>query len=245
MAEPGEPPAEAPPPYVPTLAPAEIERIRRWHEAAYEEIRRSLPAHASLLGIDVHVPQDVFPPAPLTAFRDAIVAEVRPGDRVLDMGTGSGVNALLAARVAREVVGVDVNACAVAAAADNAERNGLSDRTNFVQGDLFAAVDGRFDLVLFDPPFRWFTPRDLLEAAMTDEGYRTLARFMTGLRGVLNPGGRALVFTGTSADVGHLHRLVDAAGLSREVVGEARAARGEHVVDYAVLRLVPLAASGG
>jgi hypothetical protein len=38
---------------------------------------------------------------------------------------------------------------------------------------VFEAVDGRFDLVIFDPPFRWFAPRDPLEAASTDENYRT------------------------------------------------------------------------
>jgi len=42
--------------------------------------------------------------------------------------------------------------------------------------DVFSNVDGAFDLIIFDPPFRWF-PRDLLEAATTDESYRAMTRF--------------------------------------------------------------------
>jgi release factor glutamine methyltransferase len=226
-------------PYVPTLAPEEVARIRRWHEAAYAEIRASLPARVTHLGVDLEVPEGVFPPAPLTAMGEAILAEVRPGDRVLDMGSGSGVNAILAARVSRDVVvvGVDVNPAAVAAAAANAERNGVADRTMFLESDLFERVDGHFDLVVFDPPFRWFRPRDALEAAMTDEGYRTLGRFVGQVGRHLREGGRVLVFFGTSADFAHLERLVDGAGFSRTVVGEARASREGHSVTYAVLRL--------
>ena len=81
-----------------------------------------------------------------------MIAEVQPGMRVLDMGTGSGVNAILAARGGAEVVGVDINPDAVSAARANAERNGVVGE--FAVSDVFSAVEGRFDLVVIDPPFR-------------------------------------------------------------------------------------------
>ena len=67
-----------------------------------------------------------------------------------------------------------MNPYAVAAAVANAARNGVADRTRFCESDLFAAVDGSFDLIVFDPPFRWFAPRDLLERAFADENYEAL-----------------------------------------------------------------------
>ena len=68
------------------------------------------------------------------------------GLRVLDVGTGSGILAIAAAkRGAREVVAVDVDPLAVAAAAENAERNGT--RVAVRQGSA-ADVAGEFDLVL-------------------------------------------------------------------------------------------------
>lgn len=120
------------------------------------------------LGVEIHVPEGVFPPAPDAAFREAVAREVRPGDRVLDMGTGSGVNAVLAAQVTDDVVAVDVNPAAVEAARRNAERNGVADRITFVTADLFDGLTGRFDLVVFDPSFRWFRPRSNPVASSSD-----------------------------------------------------------------------------
>jgi len=61
---------------------------------------------------------------------EAVLAEVRDGDRVLDMGTGSGVNAILAATKSTDVVAVDINPRAVEAAQADVERNGVTDRVD-------------------------------------------------------------------------------------------------------------------
>jgi ribosomal protein L11 methyltransferase len=68
------------------------------------------------------------------------------GLRVLDVGTGSGILAIGAAkRGAREIVGVDTDELAVEAARENAERNGV---TLDVRAGSAADVDGSFDVVL-------------------------------------------------------------------------------------------------
>jgi len=59
---------------------------------------------------------------------------------------------------------------------------------------VFSAVEGRFDVIVFDPPFRWFRPRSLLEAAMTDESYRAMTIFFRDARQYLADGGRMLIF---------------------------------------------------
>jgi len=40
---------------------------------------------------------------------------------------------------------------------------------------VFSDVDGRFDLIIFGPPFRWFARRDHFGAARTDENHHRLA----------------------------------------------------------------------
>ena len=131
----------------------------------------------------------------------AVLAETRPQDRVLDMGTGCGVNAVLAASVSADVVAVDINPDVVAAARANAARNGVAERVDVRHSDVFTAVRGRFDLIVFDPPFRWFAPRSLLETASTDEGYQALRTFFAEAAAFLAPGGRMLVFFGSTGDL--------------------------------------------
>jgi len=71
----------------------------------------------------------------------------------LDLGTGCGYLAFLAAKHARRVWAVDRNPRAVGIAAFNARLNGL-DNVKCLQGDLFAPVEGQtFDLVVSNPPF--------------------------------------------------------------------------------------------
>lgn len=224
--------------YRPQMSAERVHRLQQWHEEASEELHR-LGAHdVEYLGLDLHVPEQVFAPTPTS---DLLGHEVRgrvmPGHRVLDMGCGAGANAILAAQITEHVVAVDVNPRAVEATRANAERNDVQNRVTVFQSDLFDEVDGDFDVIIFDPPFRWFEPRNVLERAVTDENYHSLARFMDEAPGRLRPSGEVLVFFGTSGDVGHLGRLVDRAGLTAKVIAERTIhVRGEDAT-YFVRRL--------
>ena len=77
---------------------------------------------------------------------EAALAE-RSGARVLDLGTGSGILAIAAAKLgAAEVVAVDIDPDACAAARDNARVNEVAGLIRF--GDTLDAVDGAFDVVV-------------------------------------------------------------------------------------------------
>jgi SAM-dependent methyltransferase len=76
-----------------------------------------------------------------------------PYTRVLDLGTGSGFHALVAAGHSASVVATDRNARAVEFTAFNAALNGLSN-VDARTGDLFEPVNGEaFDLIVSNPPF--------------------------------------------------------------------------------------------
>jgi release factor glutamine methyltransferase len=151
---------------------------------------------------------------------------------VLDMGTGSGVNAILAATKGAQVVAVDINPHALDAARDNAARNNVADRVEVRQSDVFSAVAEKFDLIIFDPPYRWFAARDFFEAAMTDENYSSMTRFFDEARQHLLFEGRMLVSFGTSGDIAYLRGLISAKGFSSQVVGQAEIVRNETKVEY-------------
>ena len=132
---------------------------------------------------------------------------------------------------------MDVNPHAVATARHDAELNGMADRVEIRLSDVFSAVPERFDLILFDPPFRWFAARDWFERASTDENYRTLTTFMREARDHLEPAGRMLISFGTTGDLGFLHRLVDEHGFHRETVAHDTLNRDGRTVDYVTYRL--------
>jgi release factor glutamine methyltransferase len=75
--------------------------------------------------------------------------------RILDLGTGSGALLLAALSEWPEAtgLGIDISAGALAVARENAARCGLADRADFVAGDWAQGLDGRFDLILCNPPY--------------------------------------------------------------------------------------------
>lgn len=118
---------------------------------------------------------------------------------VLDMGTGSGVCAVFAARHAARVVAVDINAAAVRCAGINATLNHLEHKIDVRHGDLFGPVAGeRFDLVLFNPPFIRGAPRDDRDRAWRSSD--VAERFAAGVGAHLKPGGAALVLLSSFGD---------------------------------------------
>ena len=120
---------------------------------------------------------------------------------VLDLGTGSGLLALLAARRASRVVATDVVEGCVRCAWRNAILNGFEVEVDVRLGDLFAPVAGEtFDLILTNPP-QMPTPPDREaggDDAVTDnggpDGWAILDRVIREAPAHLKPGGQ-LVFT--------------------------------------------------
>ena len=148
--------------------------------------------------------------------------EIAPGAAVLDMGTGSGVCALAAARRVPRVVAVDVSPAAVRCARLNALLNDLDERVDVREGDLFAPLEGeRFDLVLFNPPFLLGAPKDHRDAAWrSEDGAR---RFAAGLGEHLAPGGAALVLLSSFGDACALYEVeLRANGFRLEVFARRR-----------------------
>lgn len=150
------------------------------------------------------------------AFLAAVLDEAvcPPGAAVLDLGTGTGIGAIFAARRGARVVATDINPEAVRCARVNALVQHLEQQIETRTGDLFAPVAGqRFDLILFNPPYYRGTPRD-----PGDQAWRSpdaFDRFLGELPAHLTPNGRALVVLSTDGDIApalvsasHLHSRV-------------------------------------
>jgi len=149
---------------------------------------------------------------------------VRPGERVLEIGGGLGLAAVLAAKSGARVVATDIIPEAVEVIRANAVLNGVAVDARL--GDCYAPVEGeRFDLVCTNPPQMPTPPgrtrRDAAAAADNGgaDGWDLLDRVIRGARQHLHPGGR-LIFT-IFAFLGRKTALakVEAAGLTPAIVG--------------------------
>jgi release factor glutamine methyltransferase len=131
----------SPPPFTTSLSATEVEPIFKWHERAYPEAGGASagPRIFDCLGLELVVPPGVMPITGVShLLGEAVVREVRAGARVLDLGTGCGVNGLLTARAGAQVVAVDINRTALRAARANARRHRLGSAAKFRFSDAFA-----------------------------------------------------------------------------------------------------------
>ena len=146
------------------------------------------------------------------------------GKRVAEVGTGSGVIALAAARAgAQTVVAVDINPNAARAAAENATLNGLGDRVVGLCSNLLAGVAARpiFDVILSSPPSFAGEPRDLADRAWhAGPGYRDIAALFEQARARLAPGGIFYVLFSSDSDLALLGDLIARAGFRSRVAAE-------------------------
>jgi release factor glutamine methyltransferase len=178
-------------------------RLLYWRFRLFQRHRYNRLVLERVAGWPILVLPEVFNPK---LFRSgeflarAIESTPLPADAsVLDLGTGSGIGAIVAASRTRRVVAVDINPTAVRCARLNAALHGVEERVEVRQGDLFGPVPReRFDLVLFNPPFFRGVPRDALDQAWRSTD--VAERFASELGEHLRPGGLALVVLSTDGD---------------------------------------------
>ena len=116
-------------------------------------------------------------------------------DTLLDLGTGSGVAALIAAGSARHVWAVDITERAATFAEFNRRLNGL-DNVTVLRGDLCAPVEGlRFDRILLHPPYVPALRQSLIYQDAGLDGQDVTRRAVGELSSHLNPGGRFYCLT--------------------------------------------------
>lgn len=133
--------------------------------------------------------------------------------QVLDLGTGSGVGAIFAARQGAQVTAVDINPEAARCAQINSLLNDLAGRITVVEGDLFTPVKGQqFDLVLFNPPYYRGRPADDPDHAWRSQDI--FERFASELVSHLTPAGRSLIVLSSDGDGDQLLTLLRQAKLA-------------------------------
>ncbi len=166
------------------------------------------------------VETDVYQPAEDSGLlAEAAVAELGPGERVLEVGCGSGYVAAKAAEAGADVVASDLNPHACR----QARERGLQ----AVRADLVSPFrDSAFDAVLFNPPYLPAEPdaerSDWMELALTggESGRAVIDPFLDSVGRVLAPDGRVFLLVSSLTGVEEVMEKAGANGFSAAVRAE-------------------------
>jgi release factor glutamine methyltransferase len=208
-------------------------RLRRYlrstiHFLAYRFLlMRPWSTVSRAAGFRLKVRPTVFHPGwfPSSKFFAGFIAQLDlTGKRVADVGTGSGILALAAARAgAASVVAVDINPNAARTAAENAHANRLGERVVALCSNALSALAPRpvFDVILMAPPIHSGEPLDLADRALqAGPQYCDVALFFEQARERLAPGGCAYILMSSNSDRAVLHAMIDRAGLRARLAAE-------------------------
>lgn len=179
------------------------------------KIQKFGPHSVQVLGRNYRISDDVFNPKYFyTSEFMAEHMEISVGDNVLDMGTGSGIQAIAAAERARKVTAVDISQAAVSYAKENVLENGLEDRISVQEGDLFSslAADERFDVIIFTPPYLNGIPKTSFDRALFDNDKELVGRFFAEADSHLKPGGNIQMVYSSIAHPEDVLRISHASG---------------------------------
>ena len=135
------------------------------------------------------LPDDVYPPAEDSyMLADAAYA----AGEVLEIGCGSGLVSLCWAKQ-NNVTAIDINPGAIECCRENARKNHL--KINFFESDLFSRVSGKFDAILFNPPYLPTSDEEKLQGELNKaydggkDGRQILGRFLDEFSSYLKPDG--------------------------------------------------------
>jgi release factor glutamine methyltransferase len=146
------------------------------------------------------------------------------GKCVADVGTGSGILALAAARAgAARVVAIDINPNAALSAAENARANGFRESVVAVCSNLLSALAPKpsFDVILSSPPSFPGEPLDLSDRAWhAGPEYRDIVLLFDQARERLAPDGRFYVLLSSDSDLRLLGTLAERAGFQSRLAAK-------------------------
>ncbi len=159
---------------------------------------------------------------------------IHPNDTVFDIGTGSGVLAILSAKKrATKIIAVDINPAAIENTKINVLNHKLEGIVEVYLSNLFEAIKltESFDVIMANLPFRNHLCKktDLVEASTWDEDLRTNKSFFCDVRKYLKPNGRIYLSQANFGAVDEILAYATSQGFTYRLIGSHRMSKDPRV----------------
>jgi release factor glutamine methyltransferase len=198
------------------------------------------PYTINFLGYDIVVlPQVFLPSTPSEVI--AKFMQIKNGTRIIDVGTGTGILALIAGLKGGVGYATDINSNAVKNARLNLDKYGISG-IQTIESDLFSNIPPEtFDLITFNRPF-WDSydgkrMEHAVELGFSDPTGKVLPNFLDQSRDYLNNNGRILISTAEWEDLSQVEKTFQQFGYMHKMLGRLASRRDERRV-YRAYELV-------
>ncbi|MDD4989785.1 MAG: tRNA (adenine(22)-N(1))-methyltransferase TrmK [Candidatus Pacebacteria bacterium] len=203
-----------------------------------QEQFRSVPlagAKIKYLDKDFLVFRNVFSP-----FDDSLPLvenyQIKPGEKVLDVCTSSGVIAIFSAlKGAGKVLAVDINPEAVKNAQANVDLYGLKDVIEVRLSDMFSSLspEENFDVITGNLPFRNKEAPDLVAVSQWDTNLHCHKAFFEGIRKHLKPGGRVYLAQANFGALDEMKEMARKEGFKVKLIGQRNMPNNDPRIFYA------------
>jgi len=178
-----------------------------------------------LFGLSLSIPPGVYEPAEdseLLAFHSRGLK-----GKILEVGTGSGLVSILNAKTnpGNSVLATDISPEAIECAKKNAEANGTGN-IRFLQSDLFEKIEGKFDAILFNPPYLPTSKEEKAPGNLNyafdggEDGRKTLDLFLEDFGRFLAPGGKLLLVQSSLNSLELTMLILEGKGFEAKILGQ-------------------------
>jgi len=178
--------------------PGNYELIRMGHTRIDEDMFRVTKAHDKIFYSHPNTLGPTFFSVYLLEHTD-----IRQGESVLDMGAGSGIQAVYAADKASHVLATDITDVALNNTLMNARRHGVENKISVRKSDLFSDLkpDEKFDVIISSIPYAW--------NEITQNNWELQERFFLDVSKHLNSNGRIYFLTGLLDNLPRTKKLIE------------------------------------
>lgn len=152
-------------------------------------------------GIDIEDCKSVYRPAEDTFL---IMDHMIPGNKVLEIGCGTGIISIYCAKMGRSVTCCDISEAALDCTEKNALRNSVA--IDLINSSLFDNIEGRFNTIIFNPPY--LPVEDRIEGAEQwnggKDGFDVIRPFLNKAINFLEPDGSIFIILSSLTNIEEL-----------------------------------------